>query len=197
MKKENTQNVIAKNKKRTRIICYISLVFLVILIFIPPLLRLLIEEKEEVKVNVVMVLNCNKLDESINSTFLNDKPKNLMYTIKGDLTVTETPDESNENDDSSQVTTSLDDNNVTSVDNDNSQNVNNGTSTKLSDEITLYEMLKPYSSVSYDNVEEATVLRSVISDFMVYSEYASFFASIDSQEQLFQSKGFTCTRSTV
>ena len=59
MKTENTKNVIIKNKKRTRIICYISLVVLVILLFIPPAFRAFIREKREEKKSIVLILSCD------------------------------------------------------------------------------------------------------------------------------------------
>ena len=76
-----------KNKKDHRILCYIGLVILIILLLLPFLLRIFgknLYQKQETKKDEVIVLSCNKQNEMISSTFLNNEPQNIEYRIKGD-----------------------------------------------------------------------------------------------------------------
>ena len=196
MKTENTKNVIIKNKKRTRIICYISLVVLVILLFIPPAFRAFIKEKQvEEKKSVVLILSCNKLDESISSTFLNDEPQNLLYKIKGDKTITIAPDE--ETGATIGVVDNLDDNPPTDDPTNQTENQvetidpNNPNSTDSKE--SLYEILKPYSVVSYDEESDTTSVRTNMPDLRGYGYYQPLFGTASNQQNLFQNYGFTCT----
>lgn len=92
---ENAKTSIKKNKTFKKILCYFSLVVLTILLFIPALFRLIFkEEKPTVKEDVVSILNCEKSEESVRSTFLNDTPKNILYKIKGNYeTITDEEEE--------------------------------------------------------------------------------------------------------
>ena len=97
MDNKNKKVAVKKNKKMIRRLCYVSLVLLVILLLTPPLLRAFVKEKEEnpEPPKVVTVLSCEKENESVSSTFLNQDPQNLLYKIKGNYTETKelTPDE--------------------------------------------------------------------------------------------------------
>lgn len=81
-------NAIGNNKKINLILCYVGLFFLVILLIMPPVFRLVFKEKkEEVKKNVVVTMRCNKENEEVNSTFLNDEPQVIQYSIIGDYSI--------------------------------------------------------------------------------------------------------------
>ena len=86
MRKDNKQVVKVKNIKRNKIICYISLFFLVVLLFLPKALRIFVKEKDPSEEKIVELLNCNKTDESVSSTFLNGEPQIIHYQIFGDHT---------------------------------------------------------------------------------------------------------------
>lgn len=81
--KNNVQVVKISNVKRNTIICYICLAFLVILLFLPVALRAFIKEKDPAQQKIIEILNCNKTDESVSSTFLNGEPRNIHYQIFG------------------------------------------------------------------------------------------------------------------
>ena len=76
--------------KESRLLCYVGLIFLIVLLLLPPGLRIFgkdLYKKEEKKKDEVIVLSCTKKDESISSTFLNGEPQNIDYRIKGDYSV--------------------------------------------------------------------------------------------------------------
>ena len=77
---------ISKKKKTKRVLCYIALVFLVILLFTPLVFKIAFKEskpKEEKKEDIISSLSCEKGIESISSSFKNDEPQNIAYRIKG------------------------------------------------------------------------------------------------------------------
>ena len=83
---ENAKDIMAKQKKKTRIICYISLVILIILLLLPVSLRIfakdhVTDDDKPVSRSEVIVLNCNKADETINSTFSGNQPHNILYKV--------------------------------------------------------------------------------------------------------------------
>ena len=93
MKKENTKEAIAKKKKRTKIACYIGLVVLAIMIAVPPLLRKYVPDTSDENKKELLVINCNKANESLNSSFVNGKPQNILYSVKGNIYEENNPDE--------------------------------------------------------------------------------------------------------
>ena len=81
---------VGSNKKGKIILCYFGLVVLIILLAIPPVFRLVFQEqKEEVKKDVVDILKCEKPEESVVSTFLNNIPQNIQYSILGNYALKE------------------------------------------------------------------------------------------------------------
>ena len=69
-----------------KVLCYFGLFFLIILLLIPPGLRIfaknLYPEEEKPKL-VVNILNCNKETESVFSSYANTTPQTFQYKIKG------------------------------------------------------------------------------------------------------------------
>lgn len=84
-----------------KILLGVALFFLIVLLFLPPCLRWfgkdLYAKKEEVNKNVVKVLNCTKNDETINTTYFNEKPYNFRYSIIGNYLSDEEDEEKVEN----------------------------------------------------------------------------------------------------
>lgn len=79
-----------KKKKDNRPLCYVCLVFLILLLLLPPALRIFgknLYVKEERKKDEVIVLICNRKNEAISSTFFNGTPQNINYSIVGDYSV--------------------------------------------------------------------------------------------------------------
>lgn len=67
---------------------YVAMFFLFVLLLLPPGLRLFAKdlyEKKEVKQDLVESLSCNKLNESINISYLNGKAYNFTYNKSGDF----------------------------------------------------------------------------------------------------------------
>lgn len=76
------------NKKVKKVFCYIGLFFLFILLIIPPVFRLVFKEKEVViKKDIITTMRCDKENESVASTFLNDEPQVIQYSIVGDYSI--------------------------------------------------------------------------------------------------------------
>ena len=69
------------------ILLYFALFILIILLFIPFVFRLIGKDwyaNKSVKlIDTLETLNCNKANETVNLTFLNNKPHNLQYLIRG------------------------------------------------------------------------------------------------------------------
>ena len=81
---ENAKSNIKKNKMFKKILCYFGLVVLNILLFAPMICRIAFKDtKPKVKEDVIVILNCEKTDESVRSTFVNDEPINISYNIRG------------------------------------------------------------------------------------------------------------------
>ena len=207
MKKENTMENIAIKKKQTKIICYISLVFLIVLLFLPPLLRTFVQEKPEKKKDEVVVINCNKTDESINSTFLNGKPQNILYSVKGDVREVEQeqPDEeissstnsiSGEVVDNGTVTSQTEDESDTIVDTkentldtENSSNIDNSQNS----DNEFYQLIAEYSTIEYNSESDISSIRLNVQDLASLNQYNTIFITPDQQVNYFGSKGFVCT----
>ncbi len=227
MKKENTQEVIARKKKQNKILCYFGLVILIFLLFLPPALRLFVAEKKELKKDINEILTCDKADESISATFLNDKPQSVLYKMKGDHTVTETSNPDEETDDSA---VSSSDNNTSSttaaVDNDSTklvdeaptniddqtkqeepgenktedgesqtpgENSNTGTDELDGNAKSFFELVKPYSKVTYNEEEDITEVRIIVSDLEGMNEYQTVFSTVSGQKSYYETEGFSCT----
>jgi hypothetical protein len=81
---ENAKSNIKKNKTFKKILCYFGLVILNILLFAPMICRIAFKDtKPKTKEDVITILNCEKTDESVRSTFVNDEPINISYNVKG------------------------------------------------------------------------------------------------------------------
>ena len=182
MTKENAQIIIAKQKKKIRFICYISLFFLVILLFLPPALRILVKEEEPEVVKIVTVLTCNKTNESISSTFLNDVPQNILYKITGNYLVNNNSDilETNNAD---EITSNQNEVGVVA------DNQNNALG-----EGSFLELIKPISQISYDDVNNISSFRVNMTSLKELVNYQNDFNTIAAQETYFASLNFTCTK---
>lgn len=72
---------------------YLALFLLIILLFLPAGLRLfgnnLYKNKKITEQNDLEILNCTKIDETINTSFLNGKAYNIKYEIRGNYVLEE------------------------------------------------------------------------------------------------------------
>lgn len=70
-----------------KILCYVALVVLVILIILPPALRLFVKDDvSDTTKDVVVLLTCNKGDEEINMSYKNGTLMNIKYSFMYDNT---------------------------------------------------------------------------------------------------------------
>lgn len=87
---------VSNNKKANKILCYFGIFFLTILLIIPPLFRLIFkEEKKEIKKDIVTTMKCNREMEEVDSTFLNNEPQAIQYSIIGNYLPKENETDSN------------------------------------------------------------------------------------------------------
>ena len=150
-------------------LCYFGLIILTFLLFLPPALRIFGKDlyvKEEKKKDEIIILNCKKENESINSTFLNGEPKNLEYLIKGNYTVTTNEEEESE---------------TSEKDKEDNQN-------------TLLVYIKPYSQVKYDEEKDITSYNVKTIDLKQINNYPETFSTVDNQQNYFTKLNFSCTR---
>ena len=86
---ENAKVSMKKGKSIKIFLSYFTLVILVILLFAPMLTRIFFKEKApEPKKDEVIVLSCEKQDESVSSSFVNGEPRNISYHITGNYELT-------------------------------------------------------------------------------------------------------------
>ena len=175
----NAKISVNKNRKLKIVFCYIGLVVLVILLFLPVAFRAFIHEKPVAKQKEIIVLSCQKLNESVSSTFLDGIPQNILYTIKGDLRDNPTPDESTLPEGETQTTTAAVESDDTSTDNQ------------------LMNKIKKYSEITYDEVKETTSFRLNVDIIKGTSDYETIFNTVDNQETYYKTQGFSCIRTTA
>jgi len=205
MKKET----LARKKKNTRIICYVSLVVLVILLLLPPALRLFTTSTETHKVEEKegIVLSCEKANESINSTFLNGEPQSILYKIKGnyldepinnpdeEIDYLQDPEDTNiDNNVKNNTTDSTLDSNA--IDNDSNVINEQPIEVNLSDK-SVFTLLKPFSSIEYDEATNITSLRITVPNLKNQEIYQNILKSVTDQESYFKSQDFSCSKTTV
>lgn len=154
-----------KTKGDNRILCYIGLTILIILLLLPPMLRLFGKNlyiKEQVKKDELIILRCNKQNESISSTFLNKEPQYIDYIIKGDYSV-KVEEENND---------------VVEVEETNKN--------------TFMDIIKPYAKINYDNTTDKTTFKVHVDDLKQYRDYIILFSNIENQQNYYVSQAFYC-----
>lgn len=164
---EKVENA-SKKKATKRVLCYIALVFLVILLFTPMVFKIVFkdEKKQETKKDVITSLKCEKDIESISSSFKNDIPQNASYRIKGSI---ETANENGEKQE----------NEILQVDR------------------PVLRKFQSISSVEYDELENITSININVGSIRGSVDYELIFANISLQEEYFRTQGFTCTKETI
>lgn len=174
---------VRKNKMKHNL-CYVGLVVLIILLFIPPMFRLFIKDKDsgkEKKDPVYIALNCNKSDESINATFEDGIPQNIMYKVKGNVSKNN-PDEV-----STTETNMVDSNSL-------NQNSTSNTKTPFNDDATVYDILTKFGEFEYLENEGNSVIRIPYSIITAVEGYDLVFGTINGQENFYTSRGFSCAQ---
>lgn len=70
-----------------KILCYVAIILLIVLIILPPALRILVkgDNDEEVTKDVVELLACTKNDESINMPYKNGNLTMIKYSFKEEI----------------------------------------------------------------------------------------------------------------
>lgn len=86
--------------KNKNVLMCVALVFLIILLLLPVGLRLfakdLYNSKKEKPKDAVLVLNCTKLNETINTSYVNGKPYNFQYQLLSSTSVENSEENYNE-----------------------------------------------------------------------------------------------------
>ena len=158
-----------KNKGDNRLLCYIGLVILIILLLLPPALRLFgknLYVKEPVKKDEILILSCNKQNESINATFLNKEPQYIDYIIKGDYSV-------NTNEENETIE-----------------------QTETTNETPIMTIFKPYAKINYDSKEGKTTFKVAANDLKQYRDYVILFSTLENQQNYYVSQAFYCATVT-
>ncbi len=165
---ENVKENRAKSKKLKHALCYLCLITLIVLLFVPHVFRIVFKEKEKEEVkDVVTILKCNKEDESISSTFLNDEPKNLAYKTTINF---------------------INEININEEENKDTIETNTNPS---------YQMVKKflnYSNINYDETNNTASININTGNLKDSSDYVEIFGTIALQERYFASNGFVCSQ---
>lgn len=163
------KNINSNNKKIKHVLCYIGLVVLTILLFLPLVFKIAYKDRKKENSSVVVwVLNCNIGNEVIRSTFKNDDPQIVTYTIPGNHTSQDTTQEGT------------------------SEIVNE---TIVNDDFNpIIKKFSNYSTFTYNEQDNNSSMKFNVEVVKGTIDYESIFASIDLQENYFKSQGFTCTR---
>ena len=170
----------AKNDTFKIVLLYLSLVFLVIMLFVPPMLRLLVKDVEEEKPKVVLsVLNCTREGEVIITAYSDNNPYNFYYSIEGDYTQIDfnSEEETDENDEQNE------DDDKQNEDVFNYQNV-------------MIDVIS-YSSITYNEMENKTEISMDISSETIKEILPQYSKLIDEQDTYYTKYGFTCTKTIL
>lgn len=168
---ENVKDSRAKNKKMKIALSYVSLFILIVLLFAPFISRIAFKDKKDkdVKKDVVTLLSCEKSSERINSSFLNDVPKNIKYQIEGNYEAKE-----EESSDNTQEETEED-----------------------QEENDVLNLFTTYVKATFDEEKNVTIVQFDVQIKAGEANYENVFSSVDKQENYYKSKGFMCTKTTA
>ena len=159
----------AKKKKLKRVLCYFGLVFLTILLFVPMIFRMVFkEQKKEVKEDVITILSCQKDDESVRSTFLNDDPQSILYQIRGNYELNTVEDAILDNSDTMAVRK----------------------------DSPVLRKLSGYGEVTYASADDISSIRFTVDSTKGTMDYELIFYNISSQKTYFEEQEFFCTTAT-
>ena len=161
----------SSNKKMKHALCYIALVILVILLFTPLVFRIVFKETPKKEEEVIMFLICNKGDESTRSSFINDEPQNISYTIVGDYREIKETEEVP----------------LTEENNKDEETVD------IKDNPVVKKLLN-YSTWSFNDLENKSTISFNATIAKGSLDYEMNFANIDKQESFYGSQGFSCRR---
>ena len=154
---------------------YISLFLLVILLLLPPGLRLfgknLYKEKKLSKQeDVLEILNCTKINETIDTSFLNGKAYNIKYEISGNFSL-ENEDENEKNDNQK---------------NDLEENNEN--------KVLIRDDFKEFAEIKYIESKNLTEYRLALNIYENIPEKLSNYArSINEMSMYYEGLSFSCT----
>lgn len=169
---ENPKTNIVKNKKMKKALCYFGLFFLVVLLFVPMVFKIVFKEKKAKKVPDTLIrLVCKKNDEKISSTFFNDKPQNILYTIPG-----------------------------SNIENDNlekEEDIKPENTDDIKENNLVLKKFLNYSSLEFDEEKNIYSINISVGITNGTLDYEVIFNNIDSQEDYFVSEGFSCTRENL
>ena len=194
---ENAKVSIGKNKKIKIALSYVGLVFLVILIALPPIFRATFEEEKKSTESVVTTLECIKDGETVRSTFLNQKPQVLIYKISGNYLEKTSADRYDIDilkPEEYEYDNVVGDEETTTKETDNS---NPTTQTEIIEEPNeVLEKIRPIGTSIYDDATNITEFRIAMENIEGSDDYKLIFSSVENQETYFKNHNFTCNKTT-
>lgn len=167
------------------ILLYLGLFFLVVLLLLPPGLRIfgknLYKKDNKVK-DIVELLKCNKENETISSTFLNKIPQNFQYKLKGNYLT----------------------DNINEYEQINPDENNNLEALEMADNIEddtidnrLVYNIKKYASIVYDDSMDISTFTIELNNLDPLPNEIIQLKSLDSQKSYLEGFGFSCSSSTL
>ncbi len=150
----------------------VLLIILIGLLLLPPGLRWfandLFKEKVEKK-DVVTIVNCQKGEDTINTTYFNDTPYDFRYIVKGNYT----------------------------LENENTGNSENLETTNNFDNSIIYD-IRSSSMVNYSEDSDTTTFHILLSSVEMINEKLRNYTKLpEEQQKYYTSMGFQCTMSKV
>lgn len=167
--KKKTQNDTLKN-----ILLYLALILLIVMLFLPPVLRKVVKDKDNTPKTVETFLTCIKEGEVITTSYSDDKPYNLYYSIKGNHTLLNT----NENNE---------------IENIEDEKIDEE---EIEEEFELIEDIISYSSVTYSETEDKTEFIMPITDVEI-DNLDKYKENIEDQNDFYTRYGYSCTKTIL
>ena len=161
------------------LLLYISLFLLVILLLLPPGLRLfgknLYKEKKISKQqDVLEILNCTKINETIDTSFLNGNAYNIKYEISGN----QVEENEEKNDENEKVTGTDDNENIT----DTNEN-----------KISIKDDFKEYAEIKYIEEKNLTEYRIALNTIEnVKEKLNNYTKTISEMSSFYEELSFSC-----
>lgn len=163
-----------KKKKSYTGLCYVGLIFLVILLLLPPAFRIFGKNwyyKEEEPKDLVQVLKCTKEKDRIFSSFINDVPQHFEYEAEGNYLIN------------------------TAV-NGYSNTQSSSTSIRETSN-SIVDLIHNYAKVTYSYKDNSTLFKLEMSAMEQDRRYVGILNNLNNQKNYFSSLAFYCTVTKV
>ncbi len=175
------------------LLVYIAMLFLILIIISPPLLRAFVREGEPVEVDNVpkiTALLCRKqlvyqniqYDITTNSTYQNKALQKVTFTYRSSDLFEEQTEEENS------IESSQDENtNVSPETQEPSTNTNT-----VEEELAALQSIPGMEMETDEDTTKLTLTKDIVSTFEENSPYLSYFQEQEKQKEFFQNQGYSC-----